>query len=132
MSSGDKGFTSMTATVVCSFGLTSRRATSSDVAIGTEVTVTGKVTTYRGRLQLTDYPDPDCAETLEPTPECPNESLTATAPALLIESQGNSVPEPVNVTLSELRSAGELLEGRLVALTGVYAADVRQNLPPPG
>ncbi len=104
----------------------------SDVAIGTEVTVTGKVTTYRGRLQLTDYPDPNCAETLEPTPECPNESLTATAPALSIESQGNSVPEPVNVTLSELRSAGELLEGRLVALTGVYAADVRQNLPPPG
>lgn len=103
-----------------------------EVTLGTTLTVTGKVNTYRGRLQLTDFPDPACAEVIEPTAECPDESLTAKAPSLAIDSQGAALPEPVPVSLAEIRSAGELLEGRLVQLTGVYPADIRQTIPPPG
>jgi uncharacterized protein (TIGR03382 family) len=102
------------------------------VGLGTEVRVTGKVSTYRGRLQLTDYPDPACADALENTPACPNGSLTATAPALEIIAQDAPVPLPIPLDLSGFIAGGEQYEGRLLSLVGVFSADASQRLPGPG
>jgi uncharacterized protein (TIGR03382 family) len=102
------------------------------IGVGTEVRVTGKVSTYRGRLQLTDYPDPACADAVENTPACPNGSLTVTAPTLQVITQDAPVPIPIPVDLAGFVAGGEPYEGRLLSVVGVFSSDASQRLPGPG
>jgi hypothetical protein len=98
---------------------------------GTRVRVTGLVRSFQGRLMLTDYNDPACEGDDQPE-RCREGSIPRIAPGIEVLEQGVDLPLAVAMDLQGFLDSSEPLEGRRVAIVGVFSDDRSQALPRAG